>query len=592
MAEKKRQCGTCRFFIESETHGHGKCTHPKRDKALREMVLLRPNELGCRTRWGTSLWQDPKDDSEPAAPEVPQQPALPEPIAAHMQYDDEVTSVSIAGSTSTRPSFDDDVVDSGAVATGMGSWNDTLQEERRRLLMHGERDALAGARKRHMEKQSRQRELIPFADDAQEPSKPETPAAAESPTEETSAPVASVSPAFPPDDYVEEERGSESNIPSHEDALVDDGVRPGGTRSPRSRRLMRETKSPKDHKAMRLGLPSEMSVTSNNPEQREQWNSVPMVTPGIDLPFANTTEARPSAPLRISASMAPMAVAAAPTRLVSQAREMKTEDRQRQERARRRVAVPLANEDQEPQPEQPRPSVTDRPRLDHAPEPKAPPVERLKSSPLRGYHPAVKAKAQPTNLDEAPRPQQPARETTEAIRADRPVQQTAMEHQPVVRQEERPVQMRRPERPMHGHQQRVPERRIEASEQREQPRMEAPRRRPLAPVQETSRFERKPITIAPSVPRACGTCSSFRPNGEGGRGSCTNAFAGPVQRVVHAEDMACQHTFGSFWLPADKEVGLDDIATPDVPTPRVDRMIARRRQRTVPVLPDLEELTS
>lgn len=558
------------------------------------MVLLRPNELGCRTRWGTSLWQDPTDDSEPAAPEVPQQPALPEPIAAHMHYDDEVTSVSIAGSTTTRPSFDDDVVDSGAVATGMGSWNDTLQEERRRLLMHSERDALAGARKRHMEKQSRQRELIPFADDESQPSKPEAPPAPETPAEEPQAPVASARPVFPPDDYVEEERGSETDTSVHEDELVDDGVRPAGTRSPRSRRLMRETKSPKDHKAMGLGLPAEISVTSNNPEKREQWNSVPLVTPGIELPFANTTDSKPSTPLRISASMAPMAVPSGPTRLVSQAREMKTENRQRQERARRQVAVPLAVEHQElqPEPEQPRPSVTERPRLDHAPEPKAPPVERLKSSPLRGYHPAVKAKAQPARSHDEPRPQQPSRAANAPVRSNNPLPQADRERQPVARQDERPVQVRRAERPVQGSPQPVSERRIDTQVQREQPRLAAPQRRPLAPIQETSRFERKPITIAPDVPRACGTCSSFRPGGEGGRGSCTNAFAGPVQRVVHADDIACQHTFGSFWLPADQQVGLDEISVPNVPTPRVDRMIAKRKQHTVPVLPDLEELTS
>jgi hypothetical protein len=136
-------------------------------------------------------------------------------------------------------------------------------------------------------------------------------------------------------------------------------------------------------------------------------------------------------------------------------------------------------------------------------------------------------------------------------------------------------------------------RRAAAPEQREQPRLQAPQRRPLAPIQENSRFERKPIAIAPDVSRVCGTCSSFRPSGVEGRGSCTNAYAGPVQRVVHTDDMAaCQHTFGSFWLPADEEVWLDELEIPDGPTPRVDRMIARHKQRTVPVLPDLEELTS
>ncbi len=579
------------------------------------MVLLRPNELGCRTRWGTSLWQDPTDDSEPASPEVPQQPALPEPIAAHMHYDDEVTSVSIAGSTSTRPSFDDDVVDSGAVAPGMGSWNDSLQDERRRLLMNSDRDALAGARKRHIEKQSRQRELVPFADETIEKPKAETPAVAPEQGSEPEPPVASTKPVFPPDDYVEDERSSETDIPVHEDALVDDGLRPGATRSPRSRRLMRETKSPKDHKAMGLGLPAEMSVTSNNPEKREQWNSVPLVTPGIDLPFARPSETKPSTPLRISASMAPMAAPTAPARIVSQAREVKSEGRLREERARRQVAVPLADDlhdNQEEQADAQRPDVTGRPRLNHAPEPAAPPVERLKTSPLRGYHPATKAAARTQGHREERDPRQPIRTTDEPVQVEGPSKQAPVDVQPPVQAglADRPVQVNRPERqvqanrperqaqanhaerPMRAQQRPVPARQEDIPSRRPQPRIESPQRRPLVPVQESTPFERPPITIAPDVPRVCGMCRSFRPSGVEGRGSCTNAFAGPVQRVVHADDMACQHTFGSFWLPADEEVWLEEMHTPDEPTPRVDRMLARRKQRPAPVLPDLEELTS
>ena len=176
MAEKKRQCGTCRFFAKLDSDAKGRCTHPNRDRAHLDLLLLRPNELGCRTRWGTSLWQDPDDERDPASIDIPQQPTLPDPVPAQLHYDDEVTSVSIAGSTSARPSFEDDVVDAGAVASGVGSWSDSIQEERRRLLMHSDRDALAGARKRHMEKQTRQRELIPFADDETEAPASDTPA--------------------------------------------------------------------------------------------------------------------------------------------------------------------------------------------------------------------------------------------------------------------------------------------------------------------------------------------------------------------------------------------------------------------------------
>ena len=211
MAEKKRQCGTCRFFVEKETSGHGKCTHPKRAGTDAELLLLRPTELACRTKWGDSLWQDQEDTSDPMKPKSPQQPTLPEPIAAQLQFDDEVTSVSIAGSKSSRSSYEDDVVDSGATASGMASWNDPVQDERLDLLRKGSQDAVAGARKRHMEKQARQRELIPFAEDGDATKSESTPKPEPKPEAEQEAPLepaARRKSIFPPDDFVEDEKSS------------------------------------------------------------------------------------------------------------------------------------------------------------------------------------------------------------------------------------------------------------------------------------------------------------------------------------------------------------------------------------------------
>lgn len=71
-----------------------------------------------------------------------------------------------------------------------------------------------------------------------------------------------------------------------------------------------------------------------------------------------------------------------------------------------------------------------------------------------------------------------------------------------------------------------------------------------------------------------------------------NAFTGPVPRMVSERDLGCQHTFGCFWVPADEEVWLDELPVFNEPTPRVDRMVARRERRKSTVLPDLEELTS
>ncbi len=583
MAEKKRQCGTCRFFAQTESGLNGKCTHPKRDRAHLDLLLLRPNELGCRTRWGTSLWQDPADDRDPESLDIPQQPTLPEPVAAQLHFDDEVTSVSIAGSKTARPSFEDDVVDSGAVSPGMGSWSDSLQEERRRLLMHSSQEALAGARKRHMEKQSRQRPLIPFADEEAEatPQDPKEDVAAAAPTT-----VAASESSFPPDDFVEDERVSDDDSQSHDDELVDDGLRPGISRSPRVRKLMRDTKSPKDHKAMGLGAPSEMAVTSHNPERREQWNSVPSMTPGFELPLMAPVENRSpqGSTLRVSASAAPMAYTQTPARPVSQARELMSEDRLRQERARRHLIVPMA-ESHTPKPD-PRPTtspVTNRPRLNHVVPEQAAPVERLKSSPLRGYHPAVKAAAARHAEETAPR----SRTSSSMLKRDDPVRNrpAAGEHREVTRQTApSPVQHSRPnpyqgEGPRHSRPMRP-----EAAKQERRPEPQRPK--------DTTPFVGSTIEIAPQVPRCCGTCASFRPSGVPGRGSCANEYAGPVQRVVNEQDLACQHTFGCFWLPADEEVWLDELTEDRAATPRVDRMIARRTQRKPVVLPDLEELTS
>lgn len=105
-------------------------------------------------------------------------------------------------------------------------------------------------------------------------------------------------------------------------------------------------------------------------------------------------------------------------------------------------------------------------------------------------------------------------------------------------------------------------------------------------------FKPQPIEISPEVPRRCGTCASFQPGGVDGRGSCANRFAGPVQRVVDEDDLACQHLYGSLWIPADEEVWLDELQNDYPPTPRVDAMLARRKRRETTVLPDLDELTS
>ncbi len=545
MAVKKRQCGTCRFFVQSDTPGFGTCTNPAWPESSAPLLLLRPNELACRTRWGTSLWRDPSDISDPDIAAVPQQPSLPEPSSVQLQYDDEVTSVSIAGSARGQSSYDDDVVDTSSVIPSSLAWEDELQSERRELLRQSPHDALAGARKRHMDKQARQRELIPFADDENK-----------DPIDESSSPVSSAdsAPVFPADDFVEEERGSVDDV--YDDELVDEGM-PGARRSPRLNNLL---KSPKNGKAMTLGAASEMVVTSNNPDHREQWNSVPQIQQGFELPLSDP-EPMPASnrSLRVTASAAPSVSYAPVSRPVSVAREVVSEDRKQFERAQRRIEVPLA--DTQPIP------TENRDKLTHAPSNQAALVDRLKSSPLRGYHPTPKPaqpESRPTRVAPSAKVSSPINDTAEprtSPPAVRPVQQAT--------------------KPARTQQTGTPEPRV------------SPTKRPTIPLHvDTSPFRGIPVQIAPQVPRCCGTCTSYRASDVEGRGFCANQYAGPVQRMVSETDLACEHTYGSLWLPADEEIWLTELPDHSSPTPRVDAMIERRERRQRPVLPDIEELTS
>lgn len=83
------------------------------------------------------------------------------------------------------------------------------------------------------------------------------------------------------------------------------------------------------------------------------------------------------------------------------------------------------------------------------------------------------------------------------------------------------------------------------------------------------------IEIAPEVPRACGTCRSYRPSEQAGRGWCTNSWAFTHRQMVNTTDIACDSTIGCWWLPADEHVWLDEFEVADDATPRVDRLLAR-----------------
>jgi hypothetical protein len=90
------------------------------------------------------------------------------------------------------------------------------------------------------------------------------------------------------------------------------------------------------------------------------------------------------------------------------------------------------------------------------------------------------------------------------------------------------------------------------------------------------------IQIAPDVPRACQTCRDFRPSESGERGWCTNDFAFAHRQMVNADDLPCRSSIGCWWLPNDAAwLEGDDPTVLDQPTPRTDRMVARRLGREV-----------
>lgn len=628
MAEKKRQCGTCRFFNDPEERGHGKCGHPLRAGASSDLLMYRATELGCRTKWGTSYWQDKSDSSDPTAPTAPQQPTLPEPPAIHATYDDEVTSVSIAGRSASRLSDQDDVIN----VDSTGYYAPDLQDKRRELLSRSNHDAVAAARKRSSERFAQKRELVPFADeDATEPESEPAPT-----QEPPKNPAASDEPGFPPEDYVEEERSAHDN----EDGVVDDGIAPGTRRSPRVRNLMRGDNRPKGHKAMTFSPASGMHVESHNPDNRGQWNSVPTISDDFELPFKIARET--NRPVKVAASAASAQVAQ-PARPVSQARDVLSEERKRAELRRRVLVRPL---DETPQSRQPETHQVNRrlPRENmfkaEAPAQRTEHIEPREDM-FQAEAPVERADvAQPAEdafYPDAP-VQRPERvePPEELFQADAPVQRAqSVQHHP---EPANRVQEARYS-PLRGSVQKpafkaagtvrpyVEEEEDDRTDltsarpsQRKQramaPRVAAPRE-DHGPYEETvaeapglvARAEPRQnldsqypllnvrIAIAPDVPKVCGTCASFRPGNQAGCGGCVNRDANPEQGIVEDHELACKTTIGSWWIPADEEIWLDEFTLPESDTPRMDLLLeqlAKRRragrQETPTVLPDLEEL--
>jgi len=87
-------------------------------------------------------------------------------------------------------------------------------------------------------------------------------------------------------------------------------------------------------------------------------------------------------------------------------------------------------------------------------------------------------------------------------------------------------------------------------------------------------------TSAATLPRCCRTCRDFRPAETGDRGWCNNRYAFEHPQMVQADDLACESTIGTWWVPADDWwLQRADIAHHARPTPIVDEYLHQLLQQ-------------
>lgn len=80
--------------------------------------------------------------------------------------------------------------------------------------------------------------------------------------------------------------------------------------------------------------------------------------------------------------------------------------------------------------------------------------------------------------------------------------------------------------------------------------------------------------VASRVPKACGTCRSFRPTETGDRGWCMNDWSRTYRQMVDADDLACRSSIGDWWLATDNS-WIPPTATIRPETPRTNRLESR-----------------
>lgn len=282
MASSKRRCATCRHFQDAGMSGTGWCTHPKRQLSSDVRILVRPAELACRNSWGNDFWED-KDSAGESVAAKPRREADHQPPTETSQvqisFEDEVTSVVSSESHRSRSADDlnDHIVEQSIRPDDDFDTGHNEQNERIDLLARNSRTAIERARERHLLRRNPE----PMSHDEVDIVAGSVPA----------------TPAFEPDDFVEEETPSreddsrDAKHPTDDDVVLSEGA---GVTSPRSRRLRRSREKASRPKREPLPEPDEDDPATSHdvraesggpaPDERDRFNSIPDISADFELP--------------------------------------------------------------------------------------------------------------------------------------------------------------------------------------------------------------------------------------------------------------------------------------------------------------------
>jgi hypothetical protein len=83
-----------------------------------------------------------------------------------------------------------------------------------------------------------------------------------------------------------------------------------------------------------------------------------------------------------------------------------------------------------------------------------------------------------------------------------------------------------------------------------------------------------------TVPQCCRTCRDFRPSERGDRGWCNNKWAFHHRRMVDADDLPCETSFGSWWVAHDDTwLKIADVSGHGDPTPHFDHWLTELQRK-------------